>query len=180
MMDKKDSQDDSRLPENGEKTIAALQSLSSILSAQLPQPELLERASALFKRRLAQPQRRNQLPSTLKFDSWANGIPAGARKGMLPNRQLLFEAGQLEADLQLIQQPDEPLISIQGQLMAEVDDLTGIELQLADSNGNARSRMTNQFGEFHFSLCEPADYTLTVLIEDAVLVSHFTIPQPMT
>ena len=157
------------------ENIDALKNLAEPLAAAAPQETLLDRAAALFRQRLKQARDRPPISAELQFDSWNGSLALGMRNGVVTDRQLLFQHGDVDVDLQIVPIDGSDKATIQGQVMTESVDLAGIELRLRDTSGAERSRITDDLGDFAFSYCPSGEYTLTVALETGDLVSQFTI-----
>ena len=155
--------------------IDALKNLAEPLAAAAPQETLLDRAASLFRQRLKQARERPPISAELQFDSWNGSLALGVRNGVVTDRQLLFQHGDVDVDLQIVPITGSSHANVQGQIMTEAVDLAGIELRLSEPNGKERGRITDEMGDFIFSYCPAGDYTLTIALESGDLVSQFTI-----
>lgn len=137
----------------------------------LPETDLLNRVAAAFQRKQSRQSKRPSLPATLQFDNWTQSAALGIRGNGLRERQLLFSEGAFDLDLQIVEDPTSHMVVIRGQLlpMDETEDeptLEGIELHLMNDEGVHSRRITDEYGRFHFSNCEPGDYSLRVILDD--------------
>jgi hypothetical protein len=136
-----------------------------------PEPTLLNRLTAAFRRKQARREERASLPATLKLDNWTQPAALGVRGSATRDRQLLFSEGNFDLDLQIVKDAENSTFSVRGQLLQvnEVypnEQLEGIELRLIQADGNRSRRVTDEYGRFHFSYCPPGNYTLQVILDD--------------
>ena len=82
-----------------------------------PSPGLIERATAAFRRRQREVAERLTTSSTLEFDSLTD-MALGVR-GVTADRQLLYEAGHFDVDLQIVREPESKQLTLHGQILAE-------------------------------------------------------------
>ncbi len=139
---------------------------SALQKLRLPTPaaELLQRVGALFQQRQKQVGERRRQSAELQFDSWTNGLPVGVR-GAVMERQLLFEAGEYDLDVQIVP-IDEDHLTLHGQLLT-VDDvvtLEGIQIGLKSTDNITQDRIADSLGRFTFSTLPKGDYVLTAFL----------------
>ena len=145
-----------------------------------PEPTLLNRLTAAFRRKQARNTERPSQDAALKFDNWTQTPALGMRGGAARERQLLFTEGTFDLDLQIVKDAEDNKFTIRGQLLQANEvypnaDLEGIELRLSQADGHESLRVTDEYGRFHFSHCSPGDYTLQVILDD-----HDLILKPLT
>lgn len=137
-----------------------------------PEPGLISRVAAVFRRRQSRPAVRPAQVATLQFDSWAQAAAMGVRGGSNRERQLLFSQEQYDLDIQMVKEPERETFTLRGQLLAaEVQQtaaaqLEGIELRLVDAAGEQRQGLTDELGRFSFSYCAAGRYDLQVILDD--------------
>jgi len=133
-----------------------------------PEPTLLNRLTAAFRRKQARQEERPSLAATLKFDNWTQPAALGVRGVATRDRQLLFSEGDFDLDLQIVKDAENNTFSVRGQLLQVEEDaqLEGIELRLIQTDGSRSRRVTDEYGRFHFSHCLPGNYTLQVILDD--------------
>jgi hypothetical protein len=145
-----------------------------------PEPALLNRLTAAFRRKQARKADRPSLDAALKFDNWTQTPALGMRGSAVRERQILFSEGDFDLDLQIVKDAENSTFTIRGQLL-QIDEvypnsqLEGIELRLSQTDGNQSLRVTDEYGRFHFSYCAPGEYTLQVILDD-----HDIILKPLT
>ena len=118
--------------------------------------ESLQRPSSLL-RRVTQAAR-------LVFDSLLQPLPYGFRISLLPARRLVYEAGNLMADLWIEPKTDSRRTALVGQLVdsAKPDRrLDRIPIVLRGQKGTIALATTNEFGEFHVDF----DFEPTLTLE---------------
>ncbi len=139
---------------------------SALRNLALPTPadDLLKRVGALFQQRNQRAPERVTMAADLQFDSWAHGLPVGVRGAVL-ERQLLYEAGDYDLDVQVIP-VGEAHLTLHGQLLTidETATLEGLQIQLSADNDLAQDRIADSLGRFTFSTLPLADYMLTVFL----------------
>lgn len=140
-----------------------------------PEPNLLQRVTAVFRRHQARSANRPVQPATLQFDSWTQPAALGVRGGRPGERQLLFNQGQYDLDLQMVKEAQNNTITLRGQLLpAELlqseEPLEGIELRLVDTAGEQSQGLTDELGRFSFSYCVAGRYDLWVILDDRVIL----------
>lgn len=150
-------------------TLAAQETLTA------PEPALLNRIQAAFRRKQKRSDQRPTLPAALKFDNWTQSAALGTRGAVPRERQLLFSEGTFDLDLQIVKDADNDTFSVRGQLL-QMDEvyldtsIEGIELHLIGEDDRRSRRVTDEYGRFHFSYCSPGDYTLQVILDDHDIV----------
>ena len=88
----------------------------------------------------------------LLFDSFRAPVVAGVRSGTMPNRQLLFGAGDYRVDLRIEPQEGSDEVSLVGQVLNASNPnerLASAPVVLSRRNKVLAKCLTNQFGEFH-------------------------------
>jgi len=136
-----------------------------------PEPMLLNRLTAAFRRKQARKAERPSLDATLKFDNWTQAPALGVRGSAARERQLLFSEGAFDLDLQIVKDAENSTFTVRGQLLQTDEEypdaqLEGIELHLSQADGPKSLRVTDEYGRFHFSYCSPGEYTLQVILDD--------------
>ena len=140
-----------------------------------PEPTLLNRVTAAFRRKQTRQAERPTLAATLKFDNWTHAPALGVRGGAARERQLLFSEGVFDLDLQIVKDAENNSFTVRGQLL-QTDEvypnaqLEGIELHLGQEDGSKSLRVTDEYGRFHFSYCSPGEYTLQVILDDRDII----------
>jgi CheY-like chemotaxis protein len=118
--------------------------------------ESLLRSSSLL-RRVTQAAR-------LVFDSFLHPLPHGIRTSQLSARRLVYEAGDLMADLWIEPKTDSRRTALVGQLVDSVKPdrrLDRIPIVLRGQKGTIALATTNEFGEFHVDF----DFEPTLTLE---------------
>lgn len=104
-------------------------------------------------------RQRKRLPSKLVFDTANQPLPAGIRRRVSTNRQLLYEIEKLCLDLRLDRQPQSAEAIVVGQL-ADRDDplkpLAGLAVFLMSEESCLAQTISNRQGEFRLQ-CEMED-----------------------
>lgn len=181
---KKDQKNEQPEPKNSEG--APSKKMEDILkeanqeSFAAPEPSLLNRLTAAFRRKQARQAERPSQKAALKFDNWTQTPALGTRGGAARERQLLFSEGDFDLDLQIVKDAENSSFTVRGQLLQADEaypnpNLAGIELRLSQVDGSKRLRATDEYGRFHFSHCLPGVYTLQVILDD-----HDIILKPLT
>jgi hypothetical protein len=140
-----------------------------------PEPALLSRITAAYRRKQNRNNQRPSLPATLKFDNWNQPAALGMRGGVPKERQLLFSEGTFDLDLQIVKDTGSDTFSVRGQLL-QIDEvhpnsiMEGIELHLIRPDSGRTRRVTDEYGRFHFSFCSPGNYTLQVILDDRDII----------
>jgi hypothetical protein len=133
-----------------------------------PPTWILKRALRLFetpghKTKLA--ARLGQAIASLVFDSFARPALAGVRSTEMPNRQLLYRAGDYSIDLQIAPSEGTHAVLI-GQLLREseatFESVSGLKLDIARDGNVLFSAVTDEMGEFQVSGIEQGMYDLRV------------------
>jgi anti-sigma factor RsiW len=132
-------------------------------------PELVARAKRLFQIQppAARPSLRQRIAAVLSFDSAATPLAFGMRGGMAGERQLLFNAGQLDVDLRIA--PSAASLpggqagwALSGQILG-VDG--GRRIELRGPAGTATAPI-NALGEFALPPVPAGEYTLTLQLAE--------------
>jgi hypothetical protein len=140
-------------------------------SLEEPRPRLIQRAVAAFRRSQLRAENPSEPPVSLLFDSWDSSLATGTR-GHTEDRQLLFQVGAFDVDLQLMYDAQTKSHKIYGQLLSEAASQATLEgsavrLQEIDSEQNLRLTMIDELGRFNFSLVPSANYTLQIDLSDS-------------
>jgi anti-sigma factor RsiW len=132
-------------------------------SGEDPPLHVAAQVAALFRtqRAPAPAGLRQRRSAGLHFDSRRIPQPAGLRAGAQSERQLLFNAGDIDVDLQIVQAGE--LWSIAGQVLGSKP--SG-QVDLQGAGGAARAAL-NELGEFRFPPLPAGIYTLTLRLADA-------------
>ena len=177
MKEEKKLNENSKQPENKHSQDTPVNDAEDILrhvsdeNLTAPEPNLLSRVQAAYRRRQSRKNERPSLPAALKFDNWTQTAALGVRGGIPRERQLLFSEGAFDLDVQIVKDAEDDTLSVRGQLL-QMDDvyldavMEGIEIQLIHPDGLTSRRLTDEYGRFHFSNCFPGDYTLRVILDD--------------
>jgi hypothetical protein len=138
-----------------------------------PEPSLIQRTLAAFRRQRRRLEDRPQRTAELAFDSWSKMAPVGVRHGGMPaNHQMLFTENDLDLDVQVSKDETNGLFVLRGQLLEVNVDLTnleGIEVLLIDPEGTSQRGLTDDLGQFTFSYLSQGTYTLQVALDDSDL-----------
>lgn len=137
-----------------------------------PQPSLIQRTLAAFRRQRRRMEDRPQRTAMLTFDSWAKTAPVGVRRGMPANHQLLFTENDLDLDVQVSNDETSGLFILRGQLLevsTQLNNLEGIEVLLTDPEGISQRGLTDELGQFTFSYLAQGTYSLQVALDDSDL-----------
>ncbi len=175
---------------HGREQLAEAQQLLDRLRANAgdlatPSASLFSRAQAAFRQQMkrvaAQPSQRQSQTADLQFDSWAQATPLGARGvgGGLPERHLLFNEGEYDLDLQVVNEPQTDAVTMRGQLLggANAPELEGIALNLRQlATGEERRGLTDGYGRFAFSQLEKGEYLLSVALQNHDMLIHLDAP----
>jgi len=109
----------------------------------------------------------------LVFDSFLQPMPAGVRGvSQLPARQLVYQSGNLMADLWVEPQTDSHNLALVGQIVDSSRperQFDSIPVVLHGRKGPVALATTNKFGEFHFNF----DFEPSVTLEIEVRGSHW-------
>jgi hypothetical protein len=132
-------------------------------------PALVARAKRLFQVQppAARPSLRQRIAAVLSFDSAATPLAFGMRTGVAGERQLLFNAGELDVDLRIA--PSSASLpggqagwALSGQILGADG---GRQIELRGPAGTATAAI-NALGEFTLAPVAAGAYTLTLQLDD--------------
>jgi hypothetical protein len=141
-----------------------------------PPPWVLRRAERIARQRprprpsLAAPRTAvaRRIIAALTFDSALQPRFAGLRASGTHVRRLLFQAENVEVDLEMTPEPAGERIRVAGQVTAGGADPSGGYLRLSNSGNEWRAPL-DESGEFYLDSLTPGAYRLEVVLPDRVV-----------
>lgn len=132
-----------------------------------PEPTVLQRTVAAFRRRKQQIAERVAQVATLEFDSRTAGAVMGAR-GVAGGHQLLYSFDPFDLDLQISREASTNTSTLYGQILSdeeEMSNMVGIPLRLSGADEDERLGLTDELGRFSFAYLRDGEYTLRVTFD---------------
>ncbi|PYP83852.1 MAG: hypothetical protein DMF61_21775 [Blastocatellia bacterium AA13] len=146
-----------------------------------PPTWVVKRAIRTFEGRPVQPRTSpfGRIVASLLFDSFARPLIAGVRSTETANRQLLYEAGDYNIDLQ-INCPDQNRGTVWGQVLRKDEigfqSVSGVTLKLTRKGRSSHTSSANDFGEFALNAVPVGEYDLEISTgEGKIIVSPLSI-----
>jgi hypothetical protein len=105
--------------------------------------------------------------ASLIRDSFNDPLPVGVRRRDLPPRQTLYRAEGFQLDLKIQLSDDRGVII--GQILSEEAppvDTAGLRVDLNQEGSDARSSVTNEWGEFMFEGLPHGNYEIEISLND--------------
>ena len=139
-----------------------------------PPPWVLRRAERIATQRASARQRNNwatnarRFVAALTFDSQAQPRFVGLRATRTHVRRLLFQAENIEVDLEMSPSPSAEQVRLAGQITAGGTDPSGGFLRLTTDTGEWRAQLDDS-GEFWIDSLVPGAYRLEVVLSDQVI-----------
>jgi hypothetical protein len=154
--------------------VEALESMLQGEGLSEPPPWVLRRAERIVGQR-ASPRQRNswtasarRFVAALIFDSQAQPQFVGLRATRTQVRRLLFQAENIEVDLEMSPSPISEEVRLAGQITAGGADPSGGFLRLTTDTGEWRAQLDDS-GEFRIDSLAPGAYRLEVVLSDEVI-----------
>ena len=143
-----------------------------------PPGDLIGRVVTAFHRALSRSPQRESRQADLQFDSWTRLAPLGVR-GVPQERQILFNEGDVDLDLQIVKDGTTDDFVVRGQILGDEShtlQMEGIELRITDDTGSERRGLTDSLGRFSFSHLPGGTYSLRVILSDHdVILDSLTV-----
>ena len=139
-----------------------------------PPPWVLRRAERIAAQRATPRQRESWTTSArrfvaaLMFDSQVNPQFAGLRATRTQVRRLLFQAENIEVDLEMSPSLISEQVRLAGQITAGGTDPSGGFLRLTTDTGEWRAQLDDS-GEFWIDSLTPGAYRLEVVLADQII-----------
>ena len=139
-----------------------------------PPPWVLRRAERIATQRASVRQRSTWATSArrfiaaLTFDSQAQSQFVGLRATRTQVRRLLFQAENIEVDLEMSPSPISEQVRLAGQITAGGTDPSSGFLRLTTDTGEWRAQLDDS-GEFWIDSLAPGAYRLEVVLSDQVI-----------
>ena len=115
----------------------------------------------------------------LVLDTFLQPLPAGIRDLQPDNRQLVYEAPALTADISFEPSHNSSRITLMGQVLRTKEPqipLNGVSVVLKSRNGPINVRMTNEVGEFSFEFQDERTVSLEIEVSPNEWVLLITPP----
>lgn len=141
-----------------------------------PEPHLIQRSVAAFRRQQQHSPERTSHAATLRFDSLSSAHNSET-PGDSPLRKLLYSAAHFDLDLQIKWDDVSNTSSLYGQMIShqkEEEEMMGIPLRLSRTGADDRLGLTDGFGRFSFAYLSHGEYVLS-----AVLDSYDILIEPL-
>jgi hypothetical protein len=157
--------------------LAEVEALELMLQAEgldAPPPWVLRRAERIAGQRGSVRQREHwttqarRFVAALTFDSQAQPQFVGLRATRTQVRRLLFQAENIEVDLEMSPSPISEQVRLAGQITAGGADPSGGFLRLTTAAGEWRAQL-DKAGEFWIDSLAPGTYRLEVVFSDQVI-----------
>lgn len=130
-----------------------------------PSASLIERVTKAAVKKMGQGSSKVAKVLPQIADSQLGTLATGMR-GAMQNRQVLYADGNSMVNIEVEHiAPDNELYTIRGQVSVtdlDIQELIGIEVQLANDNGFVRRCITDQLGQFRMSGLQNGRYRLTI------------------
>src|SRR6266516_16064 len=135
-----------------------------------PPPWVQRRAERIARQRqpIRWPSGARRLVAALAFDSRVQPQFAGLRAIPTHVRRLLFQAENIEVDLEMAQSPVSAEVRLAGQVTAGGADPSGGLLRLSSAHAEWVTRL-DESGEFWVDGLTPGAYHLEVVVEDRLI-----------
>jgi hypothetical protein len=157
--------------------LAEVEALEMMLTAEgleAPPPWVLRRAERIVRQRSSARQRESwtgrarRFVAALTFDSQTQPQFVGLRASRTQVRRLLFQAENIEVDLEMSPSPASEQVRLAGQITAGGTDPSGGFLRLTTAAGEWRAQLDDT-GEFWIDSLTPGTYRLEVVFSDQVI-----------
>lgn len=132
--------------------------------------------------RLKKPETVNLVSVVAKvlFDSFLQPLPAGVRQPVLAERQVLYQAGEMQLDLKIEKTNEENEHLIIGQLIpqesAGPQAVNAFKTVLREGDQVIQSTYSNELGEFVFHVVPKKSYDLEILLTDSKKIFLMGVP----
>ncbi len=157
-----------------ERTLNWYRNLSSfLLEDKAFEPPEVAVKSVVNAFRLRKPETVNlvSLPARMLFDSFHEPLPAGVRQPVLMERQVLYQAGEMQLDLKIEKTGGEAEHLIIGQLLPhgspQLPAVNAFKVQMREGERVVQSTFSNELGEFVFHVVPRKSYDMEILLGDS-------------
>ncbi len=137
--------------------------------------------SVLNAFRLRKPETVNLVSMVAKvlFDSFAQPLMVGVRQPVLTERQVLYQAGEMQLDLKIEKTNEENEHLIIGQLIppeGAASSINAFKVLLREGERVVQSTYSNELGEFIFHVVPRKSYDMEILLADSKKIFLTGIP----
>lgn len=156
--------------------------LSEILQNDLGyEPPESSLKSALNAFRLRKPEKVNlvSVMAQVVFDSFLQPLPAGVRQSVVTDRQVLYQADEMQLDLKIEKTNEENESLIIGQLIPKEkasEQSPSFKAVLREGERVVQSAYSNALGEFVFHVVPKQSYDLEILLAESKKILLTGIP----